>query len=280
MNPDFPLDSTELESVPVYNLDLHVDPENRQVTGYLQITVTNRSDRNWPDIYFRLYPNLPNYRGQMRIDSISSQGLPIPFVYTADRTAIQLVLPEPLLPNARATIEITYSLSFPQQKSGYVLFGESQGIINLPVAYPALAVPERAADGSIGWHLEVGPSHADSVFTEIGLFQAKVTVPADVVVAATGSVVTTTTTSDSRKEWHLVAGPNREFTLVLSRDFQVVREEAYGVTVNSYFLPQDRSAGQAAATYAAAILRVYQDHYGIYPYTELDVVESPLTYRG
>jgi aminopeptidase N len=67
---------------------------------------------------------------------------------------------------------------------------------------------------------------------------------------------------------------------VIAGPFQAVSENAAGTTVTSYFLPQHEAAGQVVLAHTAASLRLYSDIYGLYPYTELDVVEAPLGFRG
>jgi aminopeptidase N len=53
-----------------------------------------------------------------------------------------------------------------------------------------------------------------------------------------------------------------------------------GVTVNSYYLPQDQAAGQDALKWASAALQDYDRRIGPYPFVKLDVVETPTTAGG
>jgi aminopeptidase N len=48
------------------------------------------------------------------------------------------------------------------------------------------------------------------------------------------------------------------------------------VQVNSYFAPYHRPPGEKALDIAARSLEIYNQHFGAYPYTELDVVEAPM----
>jgi aminopeptidase N len=59
-----------------------------------------------------------------------------------------------------------------------------------------------------------------------------------------------------------------------------VSETAAGATVTSYYLAGHEAPGQAVLAHATASLRLYSDTYGPYPYTELDLVEAPINYRG
>ena len=52
------------------------------------------------------------------------------------------------------------------------------------------------------------------------------------------------------------------------------------VTVNSYYLPADEADGRAVLDWAVKAMQVYQKRIGPYPFTELDVVETPTTAGG
>jgi aminopeptidase N len=53
-----------------------------------------------------------------------------------------------------------------------------------------------------------------------------------------------------------------------------------GVTVNSIFYPQHREAGELALDHAAETVRLFGTRVGPYPFTELDVVETPTRAGG
>ncbi|NJN96877.1 MAG: M1 family metallopeptidase [Anaerolineales bacterium] len=67
---------------------------------------------------------------------------------------------------------------------------------------------------------------------------------------------------------------------VIAGPFQAVSESAAGATVTSYYLPGHEAAARLVLAHATASLRLYSDTFGLYPYTELDVVEAPLNFRG
>jgi aminopeptidase N len=72
----------------------------------------------------------------------------------------------------------------------------------------------------------------------------------------------------------------RDFNLVMSRDF-VVKSIAVGqTTVNSYYLPMDETAGERVLQYVSDALRTYNERFGLYPFVEFNVVETPITAAG
>jgi aminopeptidase N len=61
---------------------------------------------------------------------------------------------------------------------------------------------------------------------------------------------------------------------------QKVSETVNGVTINSYYEPSDAAGGKRALQFAVDALRVFQARFGAYPYTEFDVVETPVSALG
>ena len=268
---------------PRYNLELQIDPTARTIFGSQEVIITNDSQVTWGDLYFRLFPNLPQFDGAMEIRSVQQADRPVPFSYAADRTAIRVALPQPLGPGASITLDLVFSVDAPAPTAPYVLFGASQGILNLPLAYPVLAVFDEAAaaaGSSIPWRLDMPAPYGDTAFTQAALYQVTATVPSTFTVVATGALLARTSSTDGEDTWRWTSGPIREWMMTLSPDFRVASTSAYSTTVNSYFLPGDESTGNEALQVAAAALRVYQDHYGRYPYPTMDIVASPLQYRG
>lgn len=268
-------DLTQAEHMPFYRLDLRIDPVAREVKGRARVSVPNTGDRPLQELYFRLYPNILQYAGIMIVDGLTVDDEAAGFTYAAQDTALQLILPRPVPPKQRVEVEISYTLQVPRRDEGYVLFGASQGILSLPVAYPVLALREGAA-----WKLDIAPPQADAAFSEASFYLVTATVPSGITIAPSGRVVTTTAQSDGSIVWQIASGPSREFAMLLSADYEMASTQAYSTTVTSYFLAGDRDAGLAALEYASASIRIYSDHYGTYPYTYMHIAEAPLTYRG
>jgi hypothetical protein len=258
-----------------YRLSLELNAAERRVTGREQVMFPNRTGLELSEIVFRLYPNLPQYSGQMGIGPVWVDGQRVTTSLRAEETSLVVPLARPLKPEARATISMTFEVKIPQRDSGYVLFGYSQDIWSLPDAYPLLAVHDGTR-----WHEDIAPAHGDAVFAEAALYDVTLTIPSPLTLAATGSVVSDTIDAEGRQVYHIAGGPLREFSWLASTEYSVAETTAQDITVRSYFLPGDESAGRAALTTAAAALRAYADSFGPYPFPEMTVVESPLEFYG
>lgn len=281
----------EFGPVPEYHLKLALDPQDPRLRGSQRVTIPNRTGAYLNEIVFRLYPNLPQYGGKMNIGPVWVDGERTATSLRAEDTSLVVPLSEPLWPEESVSISMTFDVEIPRRDSGYVLFGESQGIWSLPDAYPLLAVHRSAtgrstagsaiqgSDGSV-WHEDLAPPHGDAVFAGAALYDVKLTLPPTLTLAATGSVLTHTATVDGQRRHHVIGGPLREFAWLASEDYAVAETDAYGTTVRSFFLPGDEAAGQAALNIAAAALRIYADAFGPYPYPTMTVAAAPLEHFG
>lgn len=266
-----------------YFIDFDIDTATRSIQGHQVVQVSNPSTQLWYDVYFRLFPNLPQLDGDMEVSNVTVDGQATPYTYAADRSALRVNLSEPLAPGDSVRIEFDFAVAYPAPASDYVLFGEQAGIVNLPVAYPMLAVFDETAPVSQTvppWNLDTPAPFGDLAFSQAALYQVTATVPSSYTVIATGTSRDRTDNQDGTNTWRWVSGPNREWMMTMGPDYQVRSTQAYSTTVNSYFLPGDEAAGDKALTYAAAALRAYQDIFGRYPYPHMDIVASPLAYRG
>jgi hypothetical protein len=274
--PAFQGDIAALGEIPHYRIAVSLNADALVLTGRQQVLYTNNEGSKLGEIYFRLYPNLPQFGGQMQVHRAAIGGRETPITYEVENTALKLPLTPSLLPGEGLEIELDFTVQVPRADDEKPhLFGLSQGILSLPNSYPLLAVHDAA-----GWHLDVAPEFSDAVFSEVALYEVGVTAPLDMVVVASGSALEAQPNPDGSQTVYCTGGPMRDFSLMMSREFQIASTTAYSTTVNSYYLPPDASSGQAVLRHAAAALRAYSDAFGPYPFAEFDVVEAPLSNRG
>lgn len=275
LRPAAQRDLTRIQPISRYRIEATVDVGSLRLSGQEYLVVANDDDVELPEVYLRLYPNLPQHGGQMRVQKVMLDGLEAPFSYAAERTVVKIPLVHPIPAGGRTALDVSFTVDIPQGEGDYTLFGYRQGILSLPDFYPMLAVYDDR-----GWHLDVAPTHADAVFSDVALYDVSLTVPEGMTVVASGSTVSVTDNADGTRTWHGVGGPLREFIAIISDRYQVLSTTAYGTEVNAYYLPEDEAGAQVALWHAAAALRVYGDAFGPCPLAEFDVVEAPLAARG
>jgi aminopeptidase N len=131
-----------------------------------------------------------------------------------------------------------------------------------------------------GWHRYVPPAYADASSCDTALYRVSLTLPELLKPVAPGVSVRQPADADGMVTWEYTTGPVREFMVIASSNYQLAETQVGDIRVSSWFLPQDREAGRAALTHAAASLRVYQDWFGPYPFPDLAVVQAPLGFHG
>ncbi len=220
----------DLPPLPDYRMEVQVDPAAPLLTGRLTVTIPPEPDGSLlPEYYFRLYPNLNYYGGSMSVTLATVNGMGAPFDYRANDTAVRVVVPpNATQPGEAVTIGLQWRLRPPVwDDERYHLIGASGGVLALPAFYPMLAV--RDPDAPDGWRLDISMLQGDLAYSPAATYQVTATVPANYVVAATGStlavqdVPTPTPEGDKPtvqpawKSWRLVSGPARRVRHVHQR---------------------------------------------------------------
>ncbi|NOZ73659.1 MAG: M1 family metallopeptidase [Chloroflexi bacterium] len=269
----------DLEAAPRYDIEIKVDPSLRKVSGTARIHMRNLSGMPLNSIFVRLYPNLPQLVGSMTLTGVTTlpDRFAAGFAFAVENTAARITLTRPLPPDQTLDLEINYEIVAPE-RSGYVLFGESEGILALPYSYPILAAQTGLPTDP--WRLEIPPTFGDIALTDPAFYWITATIPSDYRLASTGIEITRTVTTPGWTEHIITTGPVREWSMSLSKEFEIAETTVEGIRVRSFYLPTDTIAGKQALAQTAAVLRVYNRLFSPYPFTELDIVESPTRYLG
>ena len=276
MLPQFADDIAQLDDPTQYHIELVVDMETLTLTGSQRLLYTNNEPVELGEIYFRLFPNTPDHGGRLRVERIIVNGQEPAVTYELSDTAMKVLLAEPLAPEAQLDILIDFRVTVPEgNQHGYGAFNYENGIMALAGFYPLVPVYDDE-----GWNVELAPDYGDSVYSDTALYNLDLTVPEDMVVATSGSIVAETDNDDGTQTLHCVSGPMRDFNVVMSRDFVVKSSTVGQITVNSYYLPMDETAGERVLQYVGDALRAYNERFGLYPFAEFDAVETPITAAG
>ncbi len=269
LRPRFSDDDVQCGDVPHYDLSMTISLTSSQVFGHEEIRYTNIETTTLDEIYLRLYPNAPGYGGEMSVTTMTLRGRPVTPTIMMEGTALHLPLTPTLAVGEILTMSLDYVIQVPTTGAqGHGLFSHRRGVMSLPTAYAIIPVYDAE-----GWHLEVAPEYGDDVYADVALYQAWIDAPADTTLIASGTCAWLDT-AQRGSGWSCEAGPMREFVVVLG-DYRRISRMVDGVVINSYVYPAHEAAGQQAAQYAADAFRAFSAHYGPYPYTELDVVETP-----
>ncbi len=270
LQPDARFDIEALLPLPTYHITARL--ENRSLLkGVVQVTIPRPQD----SYIFRLYPNVQNYNGAMRVTKALINQMPVQPIYLDSNSALKTnALPSSEDTQTATTIRLDFEVDIGDDSSNFTLFGWNGPILTLPGFYPFLSVTQN------GQPVIDEPSlYSDVLFSEVALYQLDLTLPKELVVVSSGVTLNLTNNPDDTRTWQIAGGPLRDMT-VIAGPFQATSETAAGAVVTSYYLKGHEPAGLSVLAHAAASLRLYSELYGPYPYTELDVVEAPLDVRG
>ncbi|MEJ2737988.1 MAG: M1 family aminopeptidase, partial [Anaerolineae bacterium] len=250
--------------LPHSRIELAVDVEGRRLEGQERIEFTNRTGNPLDVVALRLYSNSPRWTPAgtlqemlLQVEDVRWNGQPVRVTLVASDTAVLLSLDNPLAPGEQATVdlafeqEVRHSASLPSD------------VWTLGSFFPMLAVHEAG-----GWRLDVCDFCPDIVYSQSSFYEYTVTAPADWVIAATGEQVSAIRKSDSTLTHFYEAGPVRDLALALSPELHVQSQEATGVVVSVFSLPDDHQAGKILHV-AAEALRIFNERFGPYPYPSL-----------
>jgi hypothetical protein len=259
----------QLPSASVYHLDVQIADDLASLQGQLRVRYTNQENEPLAAIYFQLFPNMAG--GKSNVSAVTVDGQTAAPVYESDNATMRVPLPTPLPPDQQVVIQLDFKVEVPTEIGGnYGLFGYLNDILVLDGFYPAIPVYDEQ-----GWLAGQVPPNADTTFQDASFYLVRVTAPADLTLVASGIEVDRTQQSD-RQSVTFAAGPARDFYLAASDRFEVVSKTIGETTINSYAFKDHAEGSQAALETAGKAIESYSARLGAYPYTEFDVVSTPM----
>ena len=258
----------------VYHITLVIPDDLTQLlTGTVSVRFFNQEELSLDNIYFRLFSNF--WGGQIDVSNVMVDETPAVTSLENDDTSLRVDLDQSLAPGESVQISMDFQLKLPETMGGnYGLLGYFDEILVLDTFYPMIPAYDEN-----GWYSEVPLENGDLTYNDASFYLVEVSAPADMVLAASGSVVETET-QDGVQTLTIAAGPARDFFLAGSYAFTVVSDEWEGIQVNSYALVGLKTLQEYALRDAVEAIKTFSDLYGPYPYSEFDVVSTPLLALG
>lgn len=260
-----------LETATVYQAEIEIEPSYQMIHGDVRIYYINNEETSLSEIYLRLFPNYNG--GKYQIQDVQAAGEEASWDFESEKTALKINLSQPLSPGDEQELWISFSLSIPEGMGGnYDIFGYQKDILALDNLLPMIPVYDEA-----GWHIDYPAKIGDLPFVDPSFYHVKVTAPDELVVAASG--LETIIDEDKEANQHTVeiyAGPVRDFYLSASPLYTLETIEFGETTINSYALPGYQARQKLSLEVGEYALTVFGDRLRDYPYTEFDIVASPV----
>ena len=270
-----------LPGASVYHIDLQIPDDYLLLNGHEEVRYTNQEDEPLNEVYFRLFPNTAG--GKATVSEVKVNDQDVQPVYEFQDSALRVPLPAALQPDEQVVIGMDFEVEVAQEMAGnYGLFGYFDGVLALDEFYPVIPVYDDEGTGpepAEGWNVEVPPPNGDVTYFDASFYLVRVTAPASLTIVASGVVVGSEYEA-GKQILTLAAGPARDFYLAASENYIVSSETVGETTVNSYAFSERADGAELALQFAADALRSFNERFGVYPYTEFDVVSTPMQALG
>ncbi len=262
-----------LPGATVYHIDMQIPADFQLIHGHEEVHYTNREDTALDEVYFRLFPNVAG--GAATISAVEVDGQAVQPVYEFDDSAVRVPLPQALQPGEQVSINLDFEIQVTFDMGGnYGLFGYFDDVLVLDTFYPVVPVYDDE-----GWNVEVPPPNGDWPYFDASFYLVRVTAPADLTVVAAGIEIDREQVGDEQV-LTIAAGPTRDFYLAASAKYEVVSTTVGETTVNSYAFAERMDRAEFALQVAVDALESFNARFGVYPYTEFDVLSTPMLALG
>ncbi|MBU7032098.1 MAG: M1 family metallopeptidase [Theionarchaea archaeon] len=262
-----------LKGASIYHIDIHISDDYLMLMGHEEVAYTNREDEPLHDMYFRLFPNCTG--GIISVSNLTVDSIECSPVYVYEDTAIQIILPEILLPQERIFIAMDFKLYLPQEMGGnYGLLGYFNDILVCDACYPVIPVYDDEQ-----WNVESPPLHGDATYLDASFYMVRITSPKEAHIVTSGIEIGRIE-GDTEQTLAVVAGPARDFYLAASEKFMVLSETMGETTINCYTLPDHFESAELALQIGIDAIQSFNGYIGQYPYTEYDIVSTPMLAKG
>lgn len=257
----------------VYHIDFRISEDCLLLRGREEVCYTNQENESLNEIYFRLFPNIAG--GSATVSGVKVDGQDVEPVYELLESALRVSLERPLQPGEHVVIQMDFTVDVAQQMGGtYGLFGYFNEVLVLDEFYPVIPVYDDEK-----WNVEIPPSHGDVTYFDISFYVVRVSAPDTLKIAASGIEIARAHEGGTQVVV-IAAGPARDFYLTASDNFIVVSTQIGETTVNSYAFPERKERAELALKVAVNAIERFNARFGVYPYTEFDVVSTPMQARG
>jgi len=248
--------------------DIEEDIQSQEIVNYF-----NSESEPIEEISFLLFPNYED--GAVTVTELQVDGVEANISQEDLFTALRIDLPEPLKPGESIVFEMDFSLGIPTEMGGnYGLFGYFEDVLVLDTFYPLIPAYDEN-----GWYKSFPQPNGDHSYQDASFYVVQVQAPADMKLASSG-VAVNHQEEEGRQTVVFAAGPARDFYLAGSQKYVELSEQVGDLTVK-VFAKEEYSLHQGyALEYALKAIEILSERVGDYPYTEFEVVSSPMRALG
>ena len=271
LSPAGQADLARVKPAAVWQLRVRVDAAAGQLEGDADLAWRNDERVAVPDLYLQTLANgTPFKQASLGLSDIRISGVSVRSEAVAGNVATRVVLPAPLGPGG--TVRLTcHFVTVPSTTGGmYGLLSRTASSWALYDWYPEVALRRDGA-----WAVEPSQDFTDPTRTATAHIRVELDVP-DGMQAISGGTETARKASGGRTHLTIAAPFMRNLALVLGQGLKESESKVDGITVRSWFQPDDTHGGKRVLTACSGALHLFGSKFGPYPFNELDAVEVPM----
>ncbi|MFX1596736.1 MAG: M1 family metallopeptidase, partial [Promethearchaeota archaeon] len=279
--------STNGDEFSQYNLSVIFNPSTSSVRGNLTVNFYNNDPNNFKQIPFHLYLSGMQYdirKGDIDILNVTTLNEPkTPLNFEVKETAqlLWVDLESTLMPDERAFFIIEFYSVIPDggidRANSHGSDSTNSRIYKFTSFYPMPCVYDKYD----GWNTDPYLGNCDPFYYDMANYSLIIEAPNDQVITATGELIDQIPNGERIKYHFDPKFPVREVTFAASKSYQKQSAVINEVKVSTYYLPKSAAIWQdSALDYASKALKVFNETYGLYPYSTLNVVEEYAFYGG
>jgi hypothetical protein len=257
----------------VYHIDIAISQDCLSLQGHQDVLYTNQEDIPLEKVYFRLFPNITG--GKSVVSEITVDNYNAEYTYELKKSALCVNLLNPIDPGEQVVIKMDFTVDVPETMGkNYRLLGYIDKVVSLSEFYPVIPVYDDET-----WNIEIPPSHGDITYYDASLYMVRVTAPARLKIVTSGIEIGHIYNGKTQIV-AFAAGPARGFYIAASKKYTKVSKTVGETTINSYSLPKETEMAELALQTVVDALNSYNNRFGVYPYTEFDIVSTPMRSSG
>jgi hypothetical protein len=273
-----------LEELPLYRVQLELEPSKREVKGRVQLEVVAKK-RKLTELFLRVTPNASGRKVTLSDAKVDGQPATLE---RPEPTLVRVKLEPAVEPGAVVKLDMALQASVPRGKANAGSLLGALGASGPPGDYGAFAASEDFLS-LVGIVPMLAPLNSDgtpwdgpSGIGDLALFDpsnvlATVIVPPGWKVHATGAPMGEVPEKNGRVRFGFAAALVRDFPVFASRGYESESKVVNGVTVESFYASKDAAVGRRVLKYTASALEEFEERLGALPYAHFRVVEAPLS---
>lgn len=249
---------------PVYYIQSRYDPTRGQLQGELLLAYQNPYSFSLSKLHFNLPANTLYGNGAgIAVTGVMVDNNPVEF--ESQKCRLVVPLPKNLPPKRTVYLAISFTTTVPE---GETRIGRSGSSSTLAGWYPILA-----PRGSDGWQGVADAGYGEPYFSDASYYRVHLELPSEYQVIASSKLTGHQSKTHSTIWTFNSEHPIREFTFAVSSTWQFTTGKAGPVQL---VVASNGEPAETAMVYAREALEFFQEIYGPYPYSYLNIAFVPL----